>query len=179
MTTPAEQTPRRSFARGRHAAPSVTADRATLVAFSVATFALAVPVGMVERVLRCSTPFIPLDDASGVEGVVHHRGRDVPVVDLRWRLLCPITPVDANSRIIVCNVQQRWVGALVDAVSDVLVVEASSIVAPPEFVQGFSASHLLGMLSHHDATVLVVDIARLLSTGDELALQHTQQPVVK
>ncbi|WP_128003730.1 chemotaxis protein CheW, partial [Piscinibacter defluvii] len=67
-----------------------------------------------------------------VKGVVNLRGVIVPVVDLRMKLGCPSAEYNTFTVVIVLNVRNRVVGAVVDSVSDVLELPPEAIKPAPE-----------------------------------------------
>jgi purine-binding chemotaxis protein CheW len=154
----------------RTAPAHVASDHATLVTFSVGGDLLAVPVESVERVLRWVPPSPLPQLPAWLDGVIAHSGRMVPVVDLRRRFGRETIAATTTTRIIVFAVGADWLGAVVDAVLDVISVDATRITAPPPVVRGLSGQYLLGLTSRDDRVVLVLDAARLLSSTEELEL---------
>lgn len=156
----------------RSAAPHVAIDQATLVTFAVGKDLLAAPVESVERVLRWVEPSPLPQLPAWLDGVIPHGGRMVPVVDLRRRFGREAISTTSTTRIVVFSVGADWLGAVVDAVLDVITVDATRIAAPPPVVRGLSGQYLLGLISRDDRVVLVLDVARLLSTTEELELHE-------
>ena len=58
-----------------------------------------------------------------VRGVINLRGTIVPIFDLRARFGEGQTSPTKNHVVVVMSVGEKWVGILVDAVSDILTVE--------------------------------------------------------
>ncbi len=156
------------------AASRVAVDYATLVSFSVGRDLLAAPVESVERVLRWTEPAALPQLPEWLDGVIPHGGRMIPVVDLRRRFGRADAPVSASTRIIVFAVGSDWLGAVVDAVLEVITVDATTISAPPPVVRGLSGQYLLGLTHRDDRVVLVLDVARLLTATEQLQLVETQ-----
>jgi purine-binding chemotaxis protein CheW len=103
-----------------------------------------------------------------VKGVINLRGVIVPVVDLRVCLQARSTFRDEDTVTIVLDLGSRIVGAVVDAVSDVLSLAEADIRPAPELGQGASAAALLGIATVNDSSdarrmLLVMDIERLLA----------------
>lgn len=151
----------------------VAVDYATLVSFSVGRDLLAAPVESVERVLRWTEPSPLPQLPEWLDGVISHGGRMVPVVDLRRRFGRADIQVSASTRIIVFAVGSDWLGAVVDAVLEVITVDATTISAPPPVVRGLSGQYLLGLARRDDRVVLVLDVARLLTATEQLQLVET------
>jgi len=164
----------------RIATPLVAIDQATLVTFAIGRDLLAAPVESVERVLRWVQPSPLPQLPDWLDGVIAHAGRMVPVVDLRRRFGRDASGITSTTRIVVFAVGADWLGAVVDAVLDVITVDATRITAPPPVVRGLSGQYLLGLISREDRVVLVLDAARLLSATEALqlheAVTHTITP---
>lgn len=150
-------------------APSAI-DRATLVLFSAGRTLVGAPVESVERVLRGGT-VQPLAEAHAlVVGVVEHAGRAVPVLDLSTRLAEDGTHVastgDADRRTLVIARGSSWFALEVDAVHEIMAVDATRIqrcvTAPDTPV----VPHVLGELQLEDRIVRVLNVARLLTAAE-------------
>ena len=104
-----------------------------------------------------------------VKGVVNLRGEIVPIVDLRLAFALDAVRYDDLTVVIILNVAQRVVGAVVDAVSDVVELQAGQIRPAPEFSGAFGTSHILGLgsLKHGDVERLLIltDIEQLMSSA--------------
>jgi len=103
-----------------------------------------------------------------VLGVLNLRGSIVPVVDLRMRLDLDRAEYTAVTVIIVLSVDsghgRRDFGVVVDAVSDVINVQASDIKPPPELGADVSTDYIQGLASVSDRMVMLLDIDRLIGT---------------
>ena len=108
-----------------------------------------------------------------VKGVVNLRGVIVPIVDLRLAFALDEVRYDDLTVVIILNVAQRVVGAVVDAVSDVVELKAEHIRPAPEFSDALGASHILGLgaLKSGDVERLLIltDIEKLM-TGTAMGL---------
>lgn len=164
--------------RAAAAAAAAAVDRATLVTFTVGTDTLATPVESVERVLRYATPSPLPGMPEWLEGVIEHRNVMVPVIDLRKRFGRTSAATGATTRLIVFNTQPDWLAAVVDAVTEVVTVDAASIAPAPTLVRGLSGAYLLGMVTHKEQIMLVLDIGKVLTANESLVLQdlHSEQP---
>jgi purine-binding chemotaxis protein CheW len=107
-----------------------------------------------------------------VLGVTNLRGVIVPIVDLRRRLGIEAA-YDAHTVTVVLNVAGRTVGAVVDAVSDVVALEPGQIKPAPEFSGAVDARHITGIGTLGDGAsarmLILVDIENLMS-GTEMGL---------
>lgn len=156
------------------AAAAAAVDRATLVTFTVGSDTLAAPVESVERVIRYVAPSPIPGMPAWLEGVISYRGVMVPVIDLRRRFGREGAANGAGTRVVVFNTQPEWLAAIVDAVTEVVTVDAAKIVPPPSLVRGLSGAYLLGMVQHKEQVVLVLDVAKVLSASEVLTLESLQ-----
>jgi purine-binding chemotaxis protein CheW len=109
-----------------------------------------------------------------VLGVVNLRGIIVPVLDLRVKFGCASAGFGPTTVVVVLRLCERTVGAVMDAVSDVLRVEAGQISPPPELGGDAAGNGVagIGTLSSGDRprmlllldAELAVDGSDLLST---------------
>jgi purine-binding chemotaxis protein CheW len=105
-----------------------------------------------------------------VEGVINLRGKVIPVIDLRKRFGLPARERDKMSRIIVVEIGTTVVGFIVDAVSEVLRLPASTVEPPPPVVAGLDAEYISGVGKLDDRLLIMLDMDRLLSRDEKTAL---------
>ena len=99
--------------------------------FHVSTEEYGLDILRVQEIRSYEPPTRVANAPHFVKGVVNLRGVIVPIVDLRLRL-GQSGEYNAFTVVIVLNVCQRVVGIVVDAVSDVLELNADQIKARPE-----------------------------------------------
>jgi len=101
-----------------------------------------------------------------VKGVVNLRGTIVPVIDLRVKFGLAEVRYDEFTVVVILRLATRVVGVVVDGVSDVVALTASEVRAAPEFSAVVDASFISGVATQAERLVLLLDIEKLLSTGD-------------
>ena len=90
----------------------------------------------------------------------------VGLIDLRHRFgLVPKTH-DKNTRIIVIEVKSIIVGFVVDAVSEVLRIPASTVEPPSPIVAGVDSDYISGVGKLQDRLLIMLDLDKLLSIDD-------------
>lgn len=147
----------------------MTGDDVQLVAFRVSGQEFAFNIFQVERILRYEAPS-PLPKAPEfLEGVIRHEGAAVPVVDLRKRLSAP-APLRDDTRVIVLEWDKGKIGIVVDTVTEVMLVGASEVTAPPSIVRGLAAEYISGLVVRGERTVIVLNAGKLLTSKERLAL---------
>jgi len=105
-----------------------------------------------------------------IEGVINLRGVVIPVADLRKRFDHPCSTDLRKHRIIICSVSGRIVGLLVDEVLEVRRYGRQDIAPAPQFLKGPEAEFFLGVARRGDDLVMVLDLDRILSSDEQIAL---------
>jgi purine-binding chemotaxis protein CheW len=147
---------------------------AQIVTFRLGHDLFAADINEVERVLRYAEPTPVPNVPAWVQGVIEYRSQVVPVIDLRARFELPLKPADGATRLMVLTTGGEWIAAMVDAVLEVVPLAESQLAPPPPLFGGLSAEFLRGILRRHDRLIIVLDVARLLTTRERLAFDRPQ-----
>jgi purine-binding chemotaxis protein CheW len=103
-----------------------------------------------------------------VKGVMNLRGTIVPVIDLRLRLGMPATAYGPFTVIVVLAVGAKVVGAIVDAVSDVLTLPDADVQKTPDLAVGTDMRFVGGIAQAGGKLVVLLDADAMLR-HEELA----------
>jgi purine-binding chemotaxis protein CheW len=105
-----------------------------------------------------------------VKGVINLRGKVIPVIDLRLRFGMPEIDYTERTCIIVVEVKGPAglvpIGAVVDAVSEVLNIKGEDIADTPAFGAKLNTEYILGMAKMGKGVKLLLDIDRVLSDDE-------------
>ncbi len=105
-----------------------------------------------------------------IKGVINLRGDIVPIVDLRMKFNLAETSYNELTVVIILNVANRVIGAVVDSVSDVVELAPDQIRPAPEFNDTVEASFITGLASIHqgdqERMLILIDIERLMASHD-------------
>jgi purine-binding chemotaxis protein CheW len=108
-----------------------------------------------------------------IKGVINLRGAIVPIVDLRLKFNVGEVRYDAFTVVIVLNVAGRVIGAVVDSVSDVLILNAGEIRPVPEFAAAVNTRFISGLATVSGGMLILLDIEALLTSPEmELSAGH-------
>lgn len=143
-----------------------------LVTFRLGDDHFAADIHAVERVLRYAQPTSVPDMPEYIEGVMDYQGRVLPVVNLRRRFELPPIPVRTEMRTLILNVSGEWIGCVVDAVTEVASYDPAAVQPPPKLFRGLAGEYLKGILRRGERLVIFLDVERLLSTTERIALQE-------
>lgn len=118
---------------------------------------------MAVREIRGWTPATPLPHApSFVRGVINLRGAVLPVVDLSARLGLPTKEPTARHAVIVVQYDGQFVGLLVEAVSNIIMIPPNAIQPTPEVASELSRSFIKGIVAAEKEVISVLVIKNLL-----------------
>ena len=101
-----------------------------------------------------------------LKGVVNLRGVIVPLVDMRVKFGLPTAAYDATTVVVILRVSGRVIGLVVDGVSDVVQLKPSEVRPAPSFGSVIDTSYLAGLAAQGERMVMLLDIEKLLSSGD-------------
>ncbi|SON58257.1 Chemotaxis protein CheW [Hartmannibacter diazotrophicus] len=98
-----------------------------------------------------------------VRGVVNLRGTIVPIFDLGCRFGLGLTKATPTHVVIIVAVNERTIGLLVDAVSDILDVQSDEIKPVPDVDRTIGSEFLAGIIAAQDGMVVLLSLQNLLS----------------
>ena len=99
-------------------------------------------------------------------GVLNLRGVIVPIVDLRVKFECANIDIGPMTVVIVLNVKGRILGAVVDAVSDVMELNPDNVRPAPTMSTAVDTSYITGIANVGDRMLILVDITSLMSSAE-------------
>lgn len=143
--------------------------------FSLDRQVYAVPVGMVERVVRAVMVTRLAEAPAWLEGIITVRGRVVPVVSLRQRFQLPAKSIRLSDRIVICRSPRRLLAFLVDQVHDVVCL-AADVREEAQAIFPQLDDFIVGACRLDDDTVLIYDFDKLLTPQEIDSLEAVLAP---
>lgn len=150
------------------------------------TFALgdevfAMDIRTVREIIQCvpitTVPLMP----PFVRGVINLRGAVVPVIDLQARFGRAAARVGKKTCIVIFDSMRAGnrveLGLLVDAVSEVIDIEADQIEPPPNFGATVRRDFIRGMGKVVDRFVVILESDKALDVGEMAQLCEAAQEV--
>lgn len=101
-----------------------------------------------------------------IKGVLNLRGDIVPIVDLRLKFAVGSAVYNEFTIVIMLHIGERIVGIVVDAVSDVVNIDAEDIKPPPEFGVAFDSQYLHGLAPINENMIILLNIEKLISSQE-------------
>ncbi|MDP2110098.1 MAG: chemotaxis protein CheW [Thiobacillus sp.] len=105
-----------------------------------------------------------------IRGVINLRGSVVPVVDLSARFGRKNTELTRRTCIVIIEVasdqEKQVIGVVVDAVNEVLEIQADQIEPPPAFGAKIRTDFIRGMGKVEEKFVIILNVDNVLSIDD-------------
>ena len=134
----------------------------------------AVSIVKVSEIVEYETVTTVPNTPPWVRGVTNLRGRVVPVIDLAVKFGLPASGISKFSCIIITEVlfqgESLTMGVLADSVSQVIELSADEIEQTPPFGTRIKTDYLLGMGALGKKFCLILDIDKVLSADELLAV---------
>ena len=131
----------------------------------------ALEIGKVREVLDFTNITKVPQTPDYMRGVINLRGSVVPVVDLRLKFGMTMAEKTVNTCVIIVEVEMDGesvvMGAMADAVQEVLDLEPDQIEPPPRIGTKLNTDFIRGMGKHADQFIIILDIDKIF-TIDEL-----------
>ena len=132
----------------------------------------ALDVSQVREVLDVTTITKVPRAPAFMRGVINVRGSVVPVVDLRLKFDMARSERTVDTRIVVMEISLAGeitvIGALADAVHNVMDLEPGQIEAAPKIGAKWNTEFIKGIGKHDDQFIIILNVDRIFS-ADELA----------
>lgn len=134
--------------------------------FRLGTEEYGIDILRVQEIRSYEEPTRLANSAGFLLGVINLRGVIVPIVDLRVKFNCADRSIGPMTVVIVLNVKGRVLGAVVDAVSDVMELAHDAIKSAPAMSTAVDTSYIKGMAESNERMLILIDIESLMSSED-------------
>ena len=149
-------------------------DLLQLVSFNLGNEEFAVDILKVQEINRMVEITRVPRSPHFVEGVINLRGKVIPIVDLRKRFNLEDKEHDKQTRIVVVDVDNRTIGLIVDAVSEVLRLPGDTIEPPPPLVAGVDSEYIKGVGKLEDRLLILLDLNKIFSKKEKDLLETVE-----
>ncbi|HRE58944.1 MAG: chemotaxis protein CheW [Candidatus Kapaibacterium sp.] len=157
----------------QHAAANTSDTILQLVSFNIGDEEFGVDILGVQEINRMTEVTRVPNAPSYVEGVINLRGKVIPVIDLRKRLMMNARGHDQDTRIIVVEIENKVIGFVVDKVNEVLRIPQSVTEAPPSMVSGIKSDYITAIGKLTDRLIILLDLDKILSDDEKAQISQT------
>lgn len=138
-----------------------------------------VPISLVREIVRVPEITAVPNAQKYVEGVINLRGKIISVVDLRKRFGQTDVQPDKKNRIVVVELENRTVGLIVNAASEVLKIPPSDIEPPSSVFLGGESDYVTGVGKLNSRLVILLDLKKVLNGSELHRLDEVTAPPVE
>ena len=136
------------------------------VTFTIGNDEYAVDINAVREIKAWSEPTMLPNQPTHMLGVLNLRGAIVPIFDLRCRFNQGMTEPTKMHVNIIMAVGDRFVGLLVDTVSDILSVDEAEIRPAPRADRVVDQAYLVGLVTVDERMVVILDTSKLFGESE-------------
>lgn len=137
-----------------------------LVSFQIGEEIFGIDILKVQEINRMSEVTRVPNAPDYVEGIINLRGKVIPIIDLRKRLLMPSKEYDKHTRIVVIELESKVIGFIVDSVNEVLRINRNITEPPPPMVSGIASEYISAIGKLEDRLLILLDLKKILSTDE-------------
>ena len=147
-----------------------------VVGFRIGNETFGVRIGSVREIVRVTEITSVPNAPDTIEGVINLRGKIIPVMDLRKRFGHGEIVSDKKNRILVVELENKLVGLIVNAASEVLKIPPSEIEAPGSVFADGESSYVTGVGKLRGRLIILLDISKLLQRPEYKRLEEVAEP---
>src|SRR5208282_1150525 len=148
-----------------------------IVGFRIGNETFGVRIAAVREIVRVPEITAVPSAPETVEGVINLRGKIIPVMDLRKRFGHFDVQPDKKNRILVVELDNKLVGLIVNAASEVLKIPPSEIEAPGSVFAEGESGYVTGVGKLKGRLIILLDISKLLHRPEYKRLEEAVEPV--
>jgi len=155
-----------SFGGQSNRAAAVVADSGQYLTLRLGEEEYAIDILRVQEIRSYEEPTKMVNSPGFIKGVINLRGVIVPIVDLRMKLNIAKVEYNEFTVVIILNIRGTVIGAVVDAVADVVTLSADIIKPAPQFESAIEARFILGLANLGERMLIVMNMDALMSSAE-------------
>ena len=136
-----------------------------VVSFRVGNEEFGLDILRVHEIIRLQELTRVPNSPEFVDGVINLRGKVIPVIALRKRFGLPEQPHDKETRIVVLEIQNMVLGFIVDSVSEVVRIHATTVVPPPRLGE-IEREFVSGVGKLQDRLLILLDVDQIMDAQE-------------
>ena len=144
-----------------------------LIVFSIDEQRYALPLSIVERVVRAVEVTLLPKAPDMVLGVVNVQGKIIPVVHIHKRFRLPEREIDLNDQMVIAYTSRQRIAFVTDSVSGVIEILQQEVVAAEEILPGME--YIKGIVKQAEGMIHILDIDSILSFGEVKSLDDVME----
>ena len=111
-----------------------------------------------------------------IRGIINLRGKVIPVIDFRRKLGMPPRESDAETCILVVDLDGKHTGVIIDTLIGVLSVDPTQFESRPDLGSTSERNYVSGIVKLDRRMITVLDMTQVLSRSHEVIPPQALQP---
>jgi len=141
------------------------------LSFNLSDDVYALDIGSIKEVLDNRNITKLPQTPEFMRGVINLRGQVVPIIDLNIKFGMPQTQFTVDTCIIIVEIEledgsNALLGALTDAVHEVVELGVDDIDPPPKLGMSVDCAFIYGMGKYNDEFIIILDVKRLFTIAE-------------
>lgn len=132
------------------------------VIFSLGEEEYGINISYAQEIMRVPGQITKLPNMPAyIDGVFNLRGKVIPIIDLKKRFDFAQTERNADNRLLVIDLGNMLVGTIVDDVSEVLMIDETSIENLYSEIAGIGKNCIQGICNMGDRLIVLLDALKM------------------
>jgi purine-binding chemotaxis protein CheW len=146
-----------------------------VVIFKIENEEYAADIMQIDRILDYIEPTKIPEAPPFVKGIIKHQDRILPIIDLKTRMHLHDNVKDTDSKIIVVKNENKYIGLIVDLVSEVLDISSESVEETPEIIRCTLNKYVNGIVKLNNRIIILLDTEKIISIEEMVELTSLTQ----
>lgn len=148
-----------------------------IVTFFLSGKVYGVDVSRMQGIENYTEIMVSPDMPDCLQGAVMIRNEQIPVVDIKRRMVLPAVPVTAETKFLVLRTEQGKIAIVADGVSKILKAEGEEIQDFPALAQTDKTSYVAFIVQKENNLILTIDPDALLAEGEWEEIQKALEDI--
>ncbi|WIV10506.1 chemotaxis protein CheW [Proteiniborus sp. MB09-C3] len=137
------------------------------VVFNLGKEEYGIDIMNVTEIVQCQDSVKVPNSPKFIEGITNYRGKVIPIICLKKKFGMEDSTRDANTRIIVINLNDKQIGFLVDEASQTVRLDDSNIDPTPDIIAGIERKYITGVGKLENRLIILIDLEKVLTDDDK------------
>lgn len=146
-----------------------------VVIFKIEDEEYAVDIMQIERILDYTEPTKIPEAPPFVKGIIKYQEKILPIIDLKTRMHLEKYDDSNDHKIIVVKNKDRYIGLIVEMVSEVIDISNESIEETPEIIKCVLNDYVYGIVKLNDRIIILLDTDKIISIEEMINLNNSLQ----
>lgn len=108
-----------------------------------------------------------------IDGIINYRGKVIPIINLKKRFNLENTEINADTRVIIINLNEKQIGFVVDEASQTVRLNDNEIDPAPDIISNIDRKYIIGVgkLSE-ERLLIIIDLEKVLNDSEKSEIEQ-------